>query len=230
MPPKLPKKSVFLQLLRRSLRQAKAAHDMVLWEELQQVQHAWQQPFPRLTRLLQQASSHQTKHYIAEAFALAQDPRAVPVLIRAAKQPENSADNAPYFWACEHYDCSAYLSFFVQFLLQCQDPGEAMLACVAVIEAMPGPFAPPVIKRAITRLLLGKRPVVMPELQVQHELFLAQASYALADAYFEQVDQAWKTDAGTPWTFYQGLNQKSASANQRKQQEPNSTNPNQSCQ
>ena len=207
-----PKPSLFLRQLRRSLRQAQGADNPLLVAELQQVLVTWQQPwvhaFPQFTRLLQRATSHITKHYIAEAFGAAQDPRVVPVLIRAAKQPENSEYNAPYFWACEHYDCSAYLPFFVRFLLQSQDPGEAMVACAAVIEAMKGPFAPPLVKRAITKLLQGRRPAIVAELQVQHEVFMTQAACALLDTYLDQVNEAWKTEAGVTWTFYEGLNRK----------------------
>ncbi|OUJ70010.1 hypothetical protein [Hymenobacter crusticola] len=158
--------------------------------------------------MLQRATSHVTKHYIAEAFGAAQDPRVVPVLIRAAKLPLNQDYNATYFWACEHYDCSAYLPFFVQFLLQSQDAGEAMMACVAVIEAMKGPFTSPLVKRAITKLLQERRPAMVGELQAQHALFRTQAAYALLDTYFDQVNQAWKTEKGVTWTFYEGLSRK----------------------
>ncbi|WP_229728822.1 hypothetical protein [Hymenobacter glacieicola] len=76
-------------------------------------------------------------------------------------------------------------------MLRCIDPGEAMLACVDVIEAMQGPFEPQSLKRNVCRLLNHHHPVVDSSMQLQHELFRTQAAYTLLGKYFTQVDKQW---------------------------------------
>jgi hypothetical protein len=192
------KKSTNLQELRRLFRRAKAEGNQELLAELELVLTALHKPrqvaITVLAKLLNQANSHVTKHYIAGVLGAAREVQVLKALMRAATKPENRGYNADYFWACAHYDCTPYLPFFVRFLLGCEDPGEAMLACVAVIEAMEGPFIPTVVKRYIAKLLQRKQPLLPSDLQLQSEVFIIQAGYALLDKYFDQVDKEWKNE------------------------------------
>ena len=194
----MPRKKTILQQLKSSIGEAKAEKDVVLQEELQQITAAIQQPWTNtlraLSKLLQQANSHVTKHYIAEIFGEANDLKVLKPLMHAALAPENENYNASYFWACSKYDCSAYISFFVKYLLKSQDPGESMLACVTVIEEMQGPFETDTINRSITKLLQRNRGIIPTELQGMDELFTVQAAYALLDKYFDQIDAIWKSE------------------------------------
>jgi hypothetical protein len=196
------KKSTNLQELRRLFRQAKAEGNEELLAELELILTALHKPrqvgIGILANLLNKATSHVTKHYIAGVLGAAKDVRVLKFLIRAATQPENRGYTANYFWACAHYDCTSYLPFFVRFLLECEDPGEAMVACVAVIEAMEGPFIPAVVKRFIAKLLQRKQPLLPSDLQLQSEVFIIQAGYALLDKYFDQVDKEWKKEVNAP--------------------------------
>lgn len=194
----MPRKKTILQQLKSSIGEAKAENDVSLQEELQQIIVAIKQPwvntFRALSRQLQQANSHVTKHYIAEIFGEAKDSKVLKPLMRSAIAPENENYNAVYFWNCSEYDCTAHINFFVEFLLESEDPGESMVACMTVIEEMQGPFKADIISRNITKLLRRNRNHLEPELQKQDELFTIQAAYALLDKYFSQVDTDWKTE------------------------------------
>ena len=191
-------KQTNIQRLQNLLRRAKKDKDVVLESELQQVLIALQQPRPKalraLAKLLTSSTNHVTKHYIAGVLGSAQEPTVIKSLIRAAKATENQGYTAPYFWACTHYDCTEHINFFVQFLLKSQDPGEAAVACVNVIEEMKGPFDAKSIKRNISRLLQRNPKRVEADLQLQDEVFTIQAAYALLDKYFDQIDKEWKRE------------------------------------
>jgi len=194
----MPRKKTILQQLKSSIGEARAENDVTLQEELQQIiaaiQRPWNKAFRILSTLLQKASSHVTKHYIAEIFGEAEDTKVLKPLMRAAIAPENGNYNSVYFWNCSEYDCTTHINFFVKFLLESEDPGESMVACMTVIEEMQGPFKADVISRNITKLLRRNRNHLEPELQKQDELFTIQAAYALLDKYFSQVDISWKTE------------------------------------
>jgi hypothetical protein len=194
----MPRKKTVLQQLKSSISEAKAKKEFSLLEELQQVAVAMQQPWTHtflvLSRLLKDAKSHVTKHYIADIFGQSKDSKVLKPLMQAALAPENESYNSVYFWNCSEYDCTRHISFFVKFLIESQDPGEAMIACMTVIEEMQGPFKSEIIARNITKLLRRNRNYLEPELQRQDELFTIQAAYALLDKYFSQIDTDWKSD------------------------------------
>jgi hypothetical protein len=194
----MSRKKTILQQLKASIGEAKAENDELLQDELQQIISAIQQPWNKelrvLSTLLQKASSHVTKHYIAEIFGKAKDSKVLKPLMRAALAPENENYNSVYFWNCSEYDCTAHINFFVKFLLESEDPGESMVACITVIEEMQGPFDSEVITKIIPKLLRCNRSHLDVELQKQDELFTIQAAYALLDKYFSQVDAIWKDE------------------------------------
>jgi len=192
------KKQTPLQQIRQSLHKANAESNVALAEELQQIlqalQHPWPKALPLLSKLLLKSSNQVTKHHVADIFGLAKDPRVLKLLMRAATAPENSNHSSNFLWPCAAYDCTAHLTFFVRFLLQRQDPGEAMVACLDVIEEMKGPFDAVIVKRCINKLLQRNRNAIPPAWQLQDEVITTQAAYALLDKYFEQIDTAWKAE------------------------------------
>ena len=194
----MPRKKTLLQQLRQSVSEAKVENDLALQKELQQVAEAIKQPwtdaFRVLSVLLQNAKSHVTKHYIADIFGQARDSRVLKPLMQAALVPENANYNSVYFWNCSEYDCTAHINFFVKFLLESEDPGESMVACMKVIETMQGPFKSAIVIRNITKLLGRNRSHLEPEFQKQDELFTVQAAYALTGEYFNQIDAYWKAE------------------------------------
>ena len=194
----MPRKRTTLQQLKDSLKKAAQENDVVLQAELKQIlvtlQQSWHHAFKVQADLLRNATSHITKHFIADIFGAAKDSKVLKPLMKAALAPENENHNSVYFWNCSKYDCTAHLKFFVKFLLDSEDPGESMVACMTVIEEMQGPFNYQVVTKVIPRLLRRIRSHLEAELQKQDELFTIQAAYALLDKYFSQVDAIWKNE------------------------------------
>ncbi len=142
-----------------------------------------------LIRLLKTSLHQDTKWFIGRVFGAAKDERVIRPLMRAALAPENENYNSNFIWPLENYDCTQYLNFFVQFMLKCEDPGEAMLACSYVISAMKGPFNPSVVKKNI-RKLLGRSILPAdsdPQMALQSEHFKMSAADDLMSKYFLQV-------------------------------------------
>ena len=194
----MPRRRSSLQQLKISLSKARAENDVMLYGELKQVHSAIQQPwsitFTALTKLLKSANSQVTKHYIADVFGASKDPRVLKPLMFAAKAADNKNYSANFLFPCAEYDCTAYVNFFVQFLLQCQEPDESMVSCVAVIEEMQGPFEANTIKRNVAKLLGRNRSKISTEFQIQDEVLTIQVGYALLDKYFGQIDKKWKAE------------------------------------
>lgn len=144
--------------LRKSLREA--APDSILYRELVSVQASIEKPrekaVPELIKLLKVATTQVAKHYIAAVLGSVKDPRAIRPLMQAAVSPENENYSSNFLWPLEKYDCTRHLDFFVNFLLDHDDPGEAAFACGYVIAAMRGPFEPQKVKRNIRSLLTAK--------------------------------------------------------------------------
>jgi hypothetical protein len=189
------RKPTLRQQLRTSLGKAHVEGNDALAAELSQVQHAVQRKSSPLdlVPLLDTATSQITKSFIAEMMGAAGDARVLKPLMRAAASPVNVRHTSWFILACARYDCSAYLTFFVQFLLTRREADEGMLSALEVIQGMKGPFEPAAVKRAIARLLRPKQPSLA--LDKQAELFRVQAAHALLNTYFDQVDHEWKTGA-----------------------------------
>lgn len=187
-----------LRQLKSVIAKAKALDNKELHAELNQIlaamKHPWPKAFRLLSKLLQCASSQTTKHYIADLFGEAKDPQVLKPLMRAAKASENREYSANFLFPCAQYDCTSHVNFFVQFLLNCKDPGEAMAGCVHVIEEMEGPFDPDITRRNVAKLLGRDRSMIPGDLQTQDEVLTLQAAYALLDKYFSQVDRQWKLE------------------------------------
>lgn len=193
------RKKTPIQQIYMSLREAKAERDEVLVAELQQLLQAVLEPngptVSRLLTLLRHTTCPAATHCLAQLLGTAGDVRVLRPLMQAAVNPVHAGFHARFLWACAEYDCTAYLSFFVRFLLTHPDADESMLAAVTVIEAMQGPFPPKVVKNAIIRLLdPNGRAKATPFEPLLTELFLVQAAYALLDKHFDRVDQDVKKE------------------------------------
>ena len=112
--------------------------------------------------------------------------------MNAAIAPDNNNYNSTFIWPCAKYDCTKYLNFFVNYISKNDEPNEAMLACVDVIEEMKGPFEPNSLKRNVRTLLSSNKASVRDEFRALRELLRTQAAYALLDKYFGQVDKECK--------------------------------------
>ncbi|MBG8554730.1 hypothetical protein [Hymenobacter guriensis] len=187
-----------LSQLKSAVAKAKALNNVELHAELNQILATMKQPWPKafrlLSKLLQCASSQISKHYIADLFGEATDPQVLKPLMRAAKASENREYSSNFIFPCAQYDCTDYVNFFVQFLLTCKDPGEAMAGCVHVIEEMQGPFDSDSIRINVAKLLGRDRSMIPTDLQTQDEVLTLQAAYALLDKYFSQVDRQWNLE------------------------------------
>ena len=151
-----------------------------------------EQIVPRLIKLLKSVTEQAPKHFIAHALGLSNDKRAIRPLIRAAQATENEGYRANFLWPLENYDCTKHLVFFVDFIITCAEPNEAMLACSCVILAMKGPFKARVIKRNIQKLLGPSRLPTTPDFALQAEHFKMSAADYLMSAYFLQVDRQYR--------------------------------------
>lgn len=175
--------------LRKSLKETEP--DSVLYQELRTVQTSIEKPrekaVPILIRLLKTATTQEAKHFIAAILGSAKDPRAIRPLMRAAVAPENENYSSNFLWPLENHDCTKHLDFFVNFLLDHDDPGEAVFACGYVIAAMKGPFEPRKVKRAISRLLAAKPIQDEPAMQLQAEHVKMGAADYLLGQYFLQI-------------------------------------------
>jgi hypothetical protein len=188
------RKPTLLQQLRTSLDNANAEGNDALAAELSQVRHAVQRKSSPLdlVPLLDTATSPITKSFIAEIMGVASDARVLKPLMQAAASPANVRYTSWFLLACARYDCSAYLPFFVRFLLTRVEADEGMLSALEVIQGMKGPFEPATVKGAVARLLRPKQQLLA--LDKQAELFRVQAAHALLDTYFDQVNHDWKTE------------------------------------
>ncbi|AIZ64438.1 hypothetical protein PK28_13530 [Hymenobacter sp. DG25B] len=187
-------KKEHLSSLRQSIREAKATGDNAQLNALTQVLSFWKEKSSvlQLAALLTPLYDRVIHFFVADAFAHAKDATVVPLLLAAARAPENINYRATFIWPCIKYDCTEYLDFFIDFLLQYDDPDEATLACVYVIKAMKGPFEPKQVKASITALLQRNSNLTTHDLALQDEVFTVQAAYALLDKYFAQIDSKWK--------------------------------------
>lgn len=141
---------------------------------------------------LEDKSDRVVQSFVAEAFAYANDERVLKHLMNAAIAPDNNNYNSTFIWPCAKYDCTKYLNFFVNYISKNDEPNEAMLACVDVIEEMKGPFEPNSLKRNVRTLLSSNKASVRDEFRALRELLRTQAAYALLDKYFGQVDKECK--------------------------------------
>ena len=84
-----------------------------------------------------------------------------------------------------------HLNFFVNFILDRDDPNEAMLACGYVIAAMKGPFEAQKVKRNIRKLLAARPIQDEPDMQLQAEHFRMGVADSLMSTYFLQVGRQY---------------------------------------
>lgn len=179
--------------LRKMLREAEAGS--TLHQELLTVMDSIERPkekaVPVLIKLLQSLTTQEAKHFVAKALGSTKDPRAIQPLMRTAVSPDNENYNSNFLWPLEKFDCTEHLDFFVKFMLDRDDPGEAMLVCGYVIAAMKGPFEPQKVKNSI-RKLLAVRPIQDElDMQLQAEHFRMGAADHLMEQYFLQVARAF---------------------------------------
>jgi hypothetical protein len=186
-------KKAHLADLNESIKQAAAKGGTERHRTLAALLECWRkkQSFLPFAPLLQDTTDRDVQFFVADAFAYANDEKVIKPLMKAAVSPANEGYRSTYIWPCGKYDCTKHLSFFVNFMVKCVDPGEAMLACVDVIEAMKGPFKSNNLKANVRRLLGQENRAVEADMRVQHELFRMQAAYALLDKYYSQVDEEW---------------------------------------
>jgi hypothetical protein len=192
----LSKKS-HLTELRKSIKQAASEGKFERYQTLVSLLNCWKQggDFLVFAPILGDGTDREVQYLVADAFAYANNESLLPLLMKSAVAPINELYRSTLIWPCGRYDCTRHLDFFVGLLLKCTDPGEAMVACVDVIEAMRGPFEPNIVKRNVRRLLTKNNPATNKAMKVQLELFRTQAAYALLDKYYTQVDKQWKTTA-----------------------------------
>jgi hypothetical protein len=190
-----PRKPTLRQELRTAFDKANAEGHDLLAAELSQVRHAVEDKSSPLdlAPLLESATSQITKSFIAEVMGAAGDVRVLKPIMQAAASPVNAHHTSWFLLACARYDCSAYLPFFVRFLLTRAEADEGMLSAMEVVQGMKGPFKPAVVKSAIAQLLRPKHPLLA--LNKRAELFHVQAAHALLDTYLDQVDHDWKSGA-----------------------------------
>jgi hypothetical protein len=175
--------------LRKRLKEAEPTS--ILYQELVVVQASIEKPrekaVPELIKLLRVVTTQVAKHFIATILGSSKDPRAIRPLMRAAVAPENENYSSNFLWPLEKFDCMKHLPFFVSFMLNCDGPGEAMMACCYVIAAMKGPFEAGAVKRNIRKLLSPTPPLPEQELALAYEHFKMSAADHLMSAYFLQV-------------------------------------------
>ncbi|MGI4762971.1 MAG: hypothetical protein ACRYF0_19825 [Janthinobacterium lividum] len=175
--------------LRKSLKEAEP--NSVLYKELLTIQISIKKPrekaVPELIKLLDALTTQVAKHFIAAVLGSTKDSRAIRPLMQGAVAPENENYSSNFLWPLEKFDCTKHLDFFVNFMLDRDDPGEAMLACGYVIAAMKGPFGAQEVKRNIRKLLAAKPIQAEPDIQLQAEHFRMGAADHLMEQYFLQV-------------------------------------------
>ncbi len=155
------------------------------------------QAITELIRLLKTSTQQDTKWFIARVLGTAKDERVIKPLMRAAEAIENDNYSSNFLWPLEKYDCTEYLNFFVRFIMQCDDPGESMLACSYVIAAMQGPFKSDTVKKNIKRLLVEKQLLIQPDMELQAEHFRMSTADFLMSKYFLQVAREYHGKNGT---------------------------------
>lgn len=179
--------------LRKRLKEVEP--DSVLYQELVAVQTSIEKPteksVPELIKLLKVATTQVAKHFIAAVLGSTKDPRAIRPLMQAAVSPSNENYSSNFLWPLEKFDCTKHLDFFVNFMLDRDDPGEAMLACGYVIAAMKGPFGAQKVKRNIRKLLAAKPIRAESGMQLQAEHFRMGAAGHLMEQYFLQVSKEY---------------------------------------
>jgi hypothetical protein len=122
-----------LPQLRTSLKKANAEENDALAVELSQVQPAVQRRSSPLdlVPLLNTATSPITKSFIADIMGAAGDARVLKTLMQAAASPADVRHTLWFLLVCARYNCSAYLPFFVRFLLTRVEADEDMLSALA---------------------------------------------------------------------------------------------------
>ncbi|GAA3917972.1 hypothetical protein [Hymenobacter algoricola] len=186
-------KKAHLADLRSDIAQAAASGNAERQKTLRALLSCWnrKESFLPFAPLLEDGTDRDVQYFVADAFAYAKDEQVLVPLMQAAVAPVNHNYSSTLIWPCGKYDCTKHLAFFVDFMLRCADPGEAMWACVDVIEAMRGPFEPTYLKHTVHRLLTEENPATEADMRVQHEVFRVQAASALLDRYYVQVHKQW---------------------------------------
>ena len=105
---------------------------------LKEILDCWnkKQSLLRFAYFLEEDSDRVVQSFVAEAFAYANDTKVLKHLMKATIAPNNSNYNSTFIWPCANYNCTKHLSFFVSYISKNDEPNEAMLACVYVIETM----------------------------------------------------------------------------------------------
>ena len=175
--------------LRKRLKEA--VPGSVLYQELVAIQDSIEKTrekaVPELIKLLKISTTQVAKHFIAAVLGSTKDLRAIQPLMRAAVAPENQNYSSNFLWPLEKFDCTKHLDCFVNFMLDRDEAGEAILACGYVIAAMSGPFDAQKVKRNIRKLLAAKPVQAEPAIQLQAEHFRMGAADHLIEQYFLQV-------------------------------------------
>lgn len=89
-----------------------------------------------LIKLLTNAHSHVIRDYVAGIIADLKIKEAIPYLLKAIKSKETVNHRSALIWACTEFDCSKYLSFFVDIVVS--DNYHCAMNALNVIENMKG--------------------------------------------------------------------------------------------
>lgn len=121
-------------------------------EELRQLARLLPQKEPLLRyarRALRSPDLRSVLHVIFAVFEVKKEARVVrPVVAWLRHEPDPYLSTCA-LWCLSHYDCSAYLPFVAQRLAHLSQASEAAYVLVMVLKAMKGPFAAPLVRKAL---------------------------------------------------------------------------------
>ena len=92
----------------------------------------------------------EVKHIIAHLLHDIGDPKSVEPLIKEIRKSSNENYRGPFVYACEAFDCSEHLEFFVELVIE--DSYEVAMTAVMVIENMQLKFSDKLLRRVISKL------------------------------------------------------------------------------
>lgn len=104
----------------------------------------------KLIDIIKTTDNIKTINTIALAFREIKDPILLPVLIDTLKRPETKNRRARITYACESFDCTAYLPFFIELALF--DSGQTSLYAMDLIGKMAGPFPRHQVQEAMDKV------------------------------------------------------------------------------
>ena len=149
-----------------------------------------------LLSFLKPALQQETKWFITMILESARDERIIRPLMRAVQAPENANCRSYFLWPLTKYDCTKHLSFFVNFTVKLDEPGEAMMVSIEVIRAMKGPFESVLARKNIRKLLAEIKAPMDVETKLQAEALRLEAADFIMAKYFNQTRKAFWQERG----------------------------------